>query len=82
MCFLQKFIDKIKGNEWEKKLNAINKKIRLLIIDQYGNYVILFIFKINGEEINKNIFVIIIKDLCFECDWKISLFDNLKIKLN
>ena len=68
MCFLQKFIDKIKGNELEKKLNAINKKIRLLIIDQYGNYVILFIFKINGEEINKNIFVIIIKDLCFECD--------------
>ena len=66
MCFLQKFIDKIKGNELEKKLNAINKKIRLLIIDQYGNYVILFIFKINGEEINKNIFVIIIKDLCFE----------------
>ena len=68
MCFLQKFIDKIKGNELEKKLNAINKKIRLLIIDQYGNYVILFIFKINGEEINKNIFFIIIKDLCFECD--------------
>ena len=88
-CFLQKFIDKIKGNDLEKILNAINKKIRLLIVDQYGNYVIQFIFKINGEERNKNIFDIIIKDLCFYSNQKFSsnviekffLFDNLKSKL-
>ena len=88
-CFLQKFIDKIKGNELEKILNAINKKIKLLIVDQYGNYVIQFIIKINGEERNKNIFDIIIKDLCFYSNQKFSsnviekffLFDNLKNKL-
>ena len=88
-CFLQKCIEKIKGNELEKILNAINKKIRLLIVDQYGNYVIQFIFKINGEERNKNIFDIVVKDLTFYSNQKFSsnviekffLFDNLKNKL-
>ena len=88
-CFLQKCIEKIKGNELEKILNAINKKIRLLIVDQYGNYVIQFIFKINGEERNKNIFDIVVKDLTFYSNQKFSsnviekffLFENLKNKL-
>ena len=88
-CFLQKCIEKIKGNELEKILNAVNKKIRLLIVDQYGNYVIQFIFKINGDERNKNIFDIMVKDLTFYSNQKFSsnviekffLFDNLKNKL-
>jgi hypothetical protein len=88
-CFLQKCCEKIKGNELEKVLNALNKKTRLLIVDQYGNYVIQYIIKINGNERNENIFNVIIKDLTFYSNQKFSsnvlekffLFDNLKEKL-
>ena len=88
-CFLQKCCEKIKGNELEKVLNSLNKKTRLLIVDQYGNYVIQFIIKLNGNERNENIFNIIIKDLTFYSNQKFSsnvlekffLFDDLKEKL-
>ena len=88
-CFLQKCCEKIKGNELEKVLNSLNKKTRLLIVDQYGNYVIQYIIKINGNERNENIFNIMIKDLTFYSNQKFSsnvlekffLFDNFKEKL-
>ena len=71
-CFLQKLTEKLKGNELENLLDAINKKAKILIIDQYGNYVIQHIMKINGVKRNLLIFSMLIDNLPFYSNQKFS----------
>lgn len=71
-CFLQKCIEKLKDIDLEKLLNAINHKAKDLIIDQYGNYVIQHVMKINGNERNFNIFNIIMENIVFFSNQKFS----------
>ena len=58
--------------ELERILNAIDKKAKILIIDQYGNYVIQHIMKINGTQRNYNLFMILISDLSYYSNQKFS----------
>ena len=64
-CFLQKCTEKLTGMELERILNAIDKKAKILIIDQYGNYVIQHVMKINSAQRNYNLFMILISDLSY-----------------
>lgn len=71
-CFLQKCTEKLKGNDLENILDSINKKAKLLIVDQYGNYVIQHVMKINGAKRNLAIFNILIENLPFYSNQKFS----------
>ena len=71
-CFLQKCTEKLTGNELERILNAIDKKGKILIIDQYGNYVIQHVMKINGAQRNYNLFMILISNLSYYSNQKFS----------
>jgi hypothetical protein len=86
-CFLQKCTEKLTGMELEKILNSIDKKANSLIINQYGNYVIQHVMKLNGIQRNYNLFNILINNLSYYSNQKFSsnviekffLYDNFKI---
>ena len=86
-CFLQKCTEKLNGMELEKILNSIDKKANSLIINQYGNYVIQHVMKLNGIQRNYNLFNILINNLSYYSNQKFSsnviekffLYDNFKI---
>jgi hypothetical protein len=71
-CFLQKCTEKLTGNELDRILTAIDKKAKILIIDQYGNYVIQHVMKINGAQRNYNLFMILISNLSYYSNQKFS----------
>ena len=89
-CFIQKCTEKLKGEELEKLLNSINKKTKLFIVDQFGNYVVQHVLKMNGKERNYKIFELLINDdVTFYSNQKFSSnvlekffeFDEMKEKL-
>ena len=89
-CFIQKCTEKLKGEELEYLLNSINKKTKLLIVDQFGNYVVQHVLNINGKERNFKIFELLINDdITFYSNQKFSSnvlekffqFDEMKEKL-
>ena len=47
-CFLHKCTEKLSEMELKRILNEIDKKVKILIIALYGNYVIQHLMKING----------------------------------
>ena len=71
-CFLQKSTEKLNGQELEMVLDAINEKAKSLITDQYGNYVIQHVIKINGPKRNLELFNLIIDNLPFYSNQKFS----------
>ena len=85
-CFLQKSTEKLNGQELEMVLDAINEKAKSLITDQYGNYVIQHVIKINGPKRNLELFNLIIDNLPFYSNQKFSsnviekffIFEDLK----
>ena len=93
-CFLQKCINKLNEAQLDNILESIFIKIKEIVIDQYGNYVIQYVLKIIKEQnitkYNlKEIFKFIIEDLvtysnqkfCSNVIEKLFGVDELKIAL-
>ena len=71
-CFIQKCLEKLTGKDLERLLNAVHNKIKLLLLNQYGNYVIQHVMKINGKKRNNATIQLLIDDLVFYSNQKYS----------
>ena len=76
-CFLQKCLDKLNEKQLDNILNSIFSKVKEIVVDQYGNYIIQYILKMIKEQNNnnyklENIFKFIIDDLVTYSNQKYS----------
>jgi hypothetical protein len=76
-CFLQKCIDKLDEKQLDNILKSIFSKVKEIVVDQYGNYIIQYILKMIKEQNNnnyklENIFKFIIDDIVTYSNQKYS----------
>ena len=71
-CFLQKSTEKLNGIYLERIITAIYNKAKILIVDQYGNYVIQHMMNMNSYERNRALFNMVINDIEVYANQKFS----------